>query len=430
MERARGLPETHDCAAHAGWPIVAVTHVSPSAAGAQELERAKATPPRRWPSEGDFWRLWLIGTVQFGVRWIEMLAIGIFVYQQTGSALLVTLLTMLRTLPLALFGAFVGAVADRLEGRTVLLLNTLVLLATSATMALLAYTDHLAIWHLAVATFISGTMWSTDMGVRRLMIGRVVGAARMGHAMVFDAGANNISRMAGPAIGGVVLAAWGIHACFALGAMMYLLAVLAAAGIRYRNPVPAGAPGLLLRTIFDAVDLARRDRRLLGILAITLIFNLFAWPSLSLIPVIGKDSLGSRTRRSRPAGQHGGPRSDLRRGGGLFSRAPCALSEALCLQRARLSGRTDDVRHAARAVGGRPRPAHCGHRRLGLRHHAVHARVPVRQARDARAHPRTALGCDRDRADRLSPARAAGRRPSAPSSPSSSPAAKGCWRCC
>ena len=264
-------------------------HGSPSAAGAQESEPPK--PPSRWPSEADFWRLWLIGTVQFGVRWIEMLAVGIFVYQQTGSAFLVTLLTLLRTLPLALFGAFVGAAADRLEGRTVLLLNTLVLLATSAAMAWLAWTDHLAIWHLAVATFISGTMWSTDMTVRRLMIGRVVGAARMGHAMVFDAGANNVSRMAGPAIGGVVLAAWGIQACFALGAMMYLAAMLAAAGIRYRNPVPAAASGFLLRNLFDAADLARRDRQLLGILAITLIFNLFAWPTLSLIPVIGKDSL-------------------------------------------------------------------------------------------------------------------------------------------
>jgi MFS family permease len=190
-----------------------------------------------------------------------------------------------------LFGAFVGAAADLLEGRIVLLLNTLALLATSVTIALLAYTHHLSIWHLAVATFISGTIWSTDMPMRRLMIGKVVGSARMAHAMVFDVGSNNASRMAGPAIGGAVLAAWGINGCFALGAAMYLVAILAAAGIRYRNPLPSGAPGFLLKNILDAVSLARRDRKLLGIFAITLIFNLFAWPSLSLIPVIGKDSL-------------------------------------------------------------------------------------------------------------------------------------------
>jgi MFS family permease len=268
-----------------------VTQVSPNAAGVRELERPQPTPPSRWPSEADFWRLWLIGTVQFGVRWIEMLAIGIFVYQKTGSAFLVTMLTMLRVLPLALFGAFVGAAADRLEGRSVLLLNTLALLTTSVTLALLAWTDRLSIWHLAAATFISGTIWSTDIPLRRLMIGRVVGADRMAHAMVFDVGSNNASRMAGPAIGGAVLATWGINGCFALGATLYLVAILAAAGIRYRNPLPANAPGFLLRNILDAVDLVRRDRKLRGIFAITLIFNLFAWPNLSLIPVIGKDSL-------------------------------------------------------------------------------------------------------------------------------------------
>jgi len=265
--------------------------VSSQPAGAREQESPQATPPSRWPSEADFWRLWLIGAVQFSVRWIEMLAVGVFVYQETGSAFLVTMLTMLRVLPLALFGAFVGAAADLLEGRIVLLLNTLALLLTSLTIALLASTDHLAIWHLAVSTFISGTIWSTDMPMRRLMIGKVVGSARMAHAMVFDVGSSNASRMAGPAIGGAVLAAWGINGCFALGAAMYLVAILAAAGIRYRNPLSSDAPGFLLKNILDAVNLAGRDRKLLGIFAITLIFNLFAWPSLSLIPVIGKDSL-------------------------------------------------------------------------------------------------------------------------------------------
>jgi len=248
--------------------------------------------PGRWPSEADFWRLWLIGTVQFSVRWIEMLAVGVFVYQNTGSAFLVTLITLLRVLPMAIFGAFVGAAADVLDGRVVLLLNTLTLLAISVTLALLAYTDQLSTWHLAVASFIGGAIWSTDIPLRRLMIGRVVGADRMAHAMVFDVGSNNASRMAGPAIGGAVVVAWGINGCFALGAVMYLVAILAAAGIRYRNPVQADGRGPLLQNVRDALGLVRRETRLKGLLAITVIFNLFGWPSLSLIPVIGKDNLG------------------------------------------------------------------------------------------------------------------------------------------
>ena len=232
--------------------------------GARELTHSNPARPSRWPAEPDFWRLWLIGAVQFGVRWIEMLAVGVFVYQQTGSALpRHRCMTMLRVLPMALFGAFVGAAADILQGRIVLLLTTLTLLATSVTLALLAHTGHLAIWHLAVASLISGTVWSTDMPLRRLMIGRVVGADRMGHAMVFDVGSNNASRMAGPAIGGAVLVAFGIEGCFALGAV----AVPRRHPGRRRNSLPQSRSrptvrAALLENVLGAIALVRRERRL------------------------------------------------------------------------------------------------------------------------------------------------------------------------
>lgn len=248
-------------------------------------------PQRRWPTEPDFWRLWLIGAIQFGVRWIEMLAIAVMVYQTTGSALLVTFMTMLRVLPMALFGAFVGAAADRFEGRTVLIVTTSVQFLASAIVALLAHSGHIETWHLAVSVFINGTVWAGDNTIRRLMIGRVVGADRMSHAMTFDIGSSNVSRMAGPAIGGAVLAAWGIGGCFALGASLYLLSVAAALRLSYRHQHKPQGRGFLLRDILDALRVVKGDKHLIGILAITLIFNLFAWPILSLIPVIGHDYL-------------------------------------------------------------------------------------------------------------------------------------------
>ena len=61
----------------------------------------------------------MIGTLQFCVRWLDILVLGIFTYQSTGSAFLVTMLVMLRILPMAIFGAFMGAAADRFEGRTI-----------------------------------------------------------------------------------------------------------------------------------------------------------------------------------------------------------------------------------------------------------------------------------------------------------------------
>ena len=68
----------------------------------------------------DFRRLWMVGLVAFGVRWLEILVVGVFVYQRTGSAFAVALMTMLRSLPMALFGALIGALADRVERKKAL----------------------------------------------------------------------------------------------------------------------------------------------------------------------------------------------------------------------------------------------------------------------------------------------------------------------
>src|SRR6516225_5324858 len=123
------------------------------------------------PDQPDYWRLWLVGVMIFGVRWLEMLAVAVFAYQRTGSPFVVAALTMLRMLPMALFGALIGAAAERVERRRALVLVVASMLLCSIALALLAWSDALEVWHLALASFISGLTWTTDNPVRRTMIG-------------------------------------------------------------------------------------------------------------------------------------------------------------------------------------------------------------------------------------------------------------------
>ena len=216
--------------------------------------------------EPDFWRLWLVGLVVFAVRWLEMLAVAVFVYQRTGSPFIVAALTMLRMLPMALFGAVIGAMAERIERRIALVFVVLSMGLTSLTLALLAFAGALAVWQLALAAFLNGVAWTTDNPVRRTMIGEVVGPQRMGAAMSIDVGANNASQVLGPTVGGLLLATWGIGGAFTVSVFGYLVAIAAAM-------------------------LVRQDRRLIAVLTITVIYNMFAWPASSMVPVIGHDSL-------------------------------------------------------------------------------------------------------------------------------------------
>lgn len=238
----------------------------------------------------DFWRLWAVGLVVFTVRWLETVAIGVFVYQRTGSAFLVAMMTMLRLLPMGLFGVFLGAWAERIERRTTLMSVVLSMMVTSGILAVLAYTGDLAVWHLAVASFVNGLGWATDNPVRRVMIGEVVGSHRIGTAMSIDVGTNNASRMVGPAVGGLILAGSGLHGVFIISVALYGFACFAAFRIQYRNSVAAGTAPVLER-IAEGLRLVRQDRRLVGTLVVTVIYNIFGWPFTSMVPVIGRARL-------------------------------------------------------------------------------------------------------------------------------------------
>jgi MFS family permease len=246
---------------------------------------------RRWGllASADFRRLWMIGIVAFAVRWLEMLVVGVFVYQHTGSAFDVALMTML---PMALFGAFIGAFAERIERRTALIAVVLVMLTSSVCLAILAYAGQLAVWHLAVASFVNGVAWAADNPVRRVMIGEVVGSQQMSAAMSVDVGANNASRMLGPTIGGLLLAGIGISGAFTVSVLCYGIALIAAIRLRHRNSIAlVAADGAVLTRMIEGLRLVRHDPRLIGTLVITIIYNVFGWPFTSMIPVIGQDSL-------------------------------------------------------------------------------------------------------------------------------------------
>jgi MFS family permease len=238
----------------------------------------------------DFWRLWFVGMVVSTVRWLETVAVGVVVYQQTGSAFVVAVITMLRLLPMALFGAFLGAFAERFDRRLTLAVLTGLMAATSGTLGILAWSGPLAIWQLATGAFLNGCGWATDNPLRRMMMGEAVGRDRMAIAMAFDIGASNASRMVGPTVGGLLLAGIGIEGAFLLSAGLYLVAVAATLAVRTRLAPSPGAGAMLGRT-WEAIVIVFCDRRLAATMIVTVIYNVFAWPFTSMIPVIARDRL-------------------------------------------------------------------------------------------------------------------------------------------
>lgn len=238
----------------------------------------------------DFWRLWFVGMIASTVRWLETVVVGVVVYQQTGSAFTVAMMTMLRLLPMALFGAFLGAFVERFDRRLTLSAVLAVMGLTSAALGIVAWSGSLQVWHLAVGSFVNGFGWTTDNPLRRMMMGEAVGRDRMGMAMAFDVGAANAARMVGPTVGGLLLVGIGIEGAFLLGAMLYAAAIAATLAVRSRFAASPESGAVLART-WEAVRMVVADRRLGAIMVVTIVYNVFAWPFTSMIPVIGRDRL-------------------------------------------------------------------------------------------------------------------------------------------
>ena len=238
----------------------------------------------------DFWRLWAVGMITSTVRWLETVVVGVVVYQQTGSAFVVAMITMLRLLPMGLFGAFLGAFVERFDRRLTLAAVLGLMTVTSATLAFIAWTGSLEVWHLAVGSFVNGLGWTTDNPLRRMMMGEAVGRDRMGTAMAFDVGAGNASRMVGPTVGGFLLAGIGIEGALLLSTLMYAASIAVTLAVQSRIAPTPGAGAVLGRT-WEAVAIVLADKRLAATMLVTIIYNVFAWPFTSMIPVIGRDRL-------------------------------------------------------------------------------------------------------------------------------------------
>ena len=226
------------------------------------------------------------------IRWLEILAFAVFTYDQTGSALWVASLMMLRLLPLSLFGLLLGALASNLSRRRLLIVTHALLFAACLLLLIVSAFGAIEVWHLALASFVNGLIWAGDMPLRRGLMGDIAGHGRMVHAMSVDAVGSNGFRLAGPILGGVLIAYGGLTAVLVCAALLYLPVLWALAGLTDPPRAQDAGSKLVIRDLLlRGFQAARESRPLRSTLWITMLFNLFGWPVLSMIPVIGRDQL-------------------------------------------------------------------------------------------------------------------------------------------
>ena len=257
---------------------------------------ASTDPARAGPllllRDGDFRRVWLAGAITGTTRWLDTLAISIFVFDLTGSPFQVALMIFARLVPMVLFGAPVGAIAERFSRKVLLTAAMSVACVTSAVLAVLVVAEMIELWHIALGAFLSGILWAGELPVRRTMLGEIAGSDRVGTGMALDSASFNFTRMLGPTLGGLLLQTIGLEGAYLCGALLYGCGAVLVSRLGYVQTAPAARDPGFLTNLREGLRFVRSRRVIVAVLVATVIMNLFAFSYTGMIPVVGRQELG------------------------------------------------------------------------------------------------------------------------------------------
>ncbi len=253
---------------------------------------ARERPIRALLRQGDFLRLWLVGSSANAMRWLELLVSGVFAYQATHSALAVTAVVAARQLPQLAFGAFAGAISEAVNRKVILLLALIVPAIVSTLLAALATSGLLELWHVALANLLSGTMWATEMSTRRRMVGEAAGPHLIVPAIALDSATSAATRALGPLLGGLAFDWLGMKGVYTVTALVQLAGAFVVAGLVHPQVTRRLAVLRIPAEIVEGLTIARGKPIILLVFGITVVTNTFAFAYSALVAPLGIGEFG------------------------------------------------------------------------------------------------------------------------------------------
>ena len=264
-------------------------HLPSEANQSQEARKTKG----RWSlmlralHSGNY-RLFFLGQlVSLCGTWMTNMATGWLIYRLTGSALMLGVATCAGQIPMFLLGPFSGILVDRVNKRRALVIIQSLSMLQSFALAAMTLSGHASVTGLILLNLLNGIITAFDIPMRQsFVIEMIENKADLGNAIALNSTMFNAARVIGPAIGALIIAAYGEGWCYFIDGCSFLAVIAAFLAMTIRPSGIVRPPrGSALSDLMEGWHTVSRPgpiRRIISLLALT---SLLGTPYATLLPI-------------------------------------------------------------------------------------------------------------------------------------------------
>ncbi len=230
--------------------------------------------------------------VSLSGNWMQMIAEMWVVLSLTGSGVAVGVTTALQFLPMLIFGAWGGLIADRVPKRRLLILTQGLHMIAPLTMLALSADGVLVPWMVFSLVFVRGCVNAVDYPTRQAFVMEMVGSDRVVNAVSLNSVLVHSARVIGPAIAGVLIATVGVGPCFALNAASFAFMIWVLAGMDTERLQPTAKVPREPGAVRAGLRYVRREPELWIPLALMAVVGTLGYNFQVVLPLLARFTFG------------------------------------------------------------------------------------------------------------------------------------------
>jgi MFS family permease len=225
-------------------------------------------------------------------NWMQATAQGWLVLGLTDSPIALGATSAAATAPILLLSILAGVLADRVDLRRLLAATQLAGAAVAGLLAILTWTGAVEFWHVLVLAALGGSAGALASPAFQAVVSTVVDRTAIGNAVALNSAQFNLSRVLGPSIAGLVIAAGSLALAFWANAIGLVIVAIVIARLPIgRASNAARVEASMWANVLDGLRYIRAERTIALLVLLAAIPALFILNYLVLMPVFARDVL-------------------------------------------------------------------------------------------------------------------------------------------